>query len=278
MRLLKLLLAFMLMLFGCTSQQSLVAYKPSELRIKGSDSMLLLVQRLSEQFMLRHPGISILVEGGGSGSGIQALVAGSADVCASSRPFTPEEVHQLANKFRSIGVSILAAKDALSIVVHPSNPVSTLSFQQITDIFTGAVTNWNQIGGINAPITVYGRESNSGTYLYFEEHVLLGKEYLEDCSVVPGARAMISAVAQDSTAIGYSTAAYTAQVKTIAINGVLPSADNIRHGSYPIIRYLYFYTVQQPEGTIKQFLDWVVSTEGQRTAQANGYIPLYPVD
>jgi phosphate transport system substrate-binding protein len=266
-------------LFGsCSAPMNTSAEKPMTVRIKGSDSMLLLVQRLADQFMQQQAGIPIAVEGGGSGAGIQALIDGSIEICATSRPLRPDEVRLLAQRYRSIGVSILSAKDALNIVVHPSNAVASLSLQQLVDIFTGVVTNWKEVGGADLPITVYGRESNSGTYLYFEEHVLLGAEYTDECEVVPGARALISAVTNDPAAISYSTSAYAGQVKSVAIGGVLPTAENVRNGSYPVTRYLYFYTVHQPEGTIKQFLDWVVSKEGQRVSQANGYTPLYSVE
>jgi len=240
--------------------------------------MLLLVQQLADQFMVQHSGVSITVNGGGSGAGIRSLIDGSVEICATSRPLTPEEVRQLAQKYQSVGVSILVAKDALNIVVHPSNRVSDLSVRQVVDIFTGSTKWWNEIGGDDMPITVYGRETNSGTFLYFEEHVLLGAKYSSECVVVPGARGMIGAVAKDSTSIGYSTSVYAGNVKSVSIDGVVPTTANILKGFYPITRYLYFYTVHQPEGTIKKFLDWVVSKEGQNVAKANGYIPLYSIE
>lgn len=278
MRVFIILFAGAFLFHGCSSQADTVTKNNNVIRIKGSDSMLLLVQRLADQYMLQHPGISIDVEGGGSGSGIRSLIDGKIDLCATSRPLSPDEVRQLAQKYQSIGVSILCAKDALNIVVHPSNPVSGLSLRQIVDLFTGAQTNWKDVGGADLPVTLYGRESNSGTFLYFEDHVLLGEKYSDASIVEPGARALIDAVAHDSSAIGYSTSVYSGTVKSLAVGGVLPTPDNIRNGTYPITRYLYFYTVYQPEGEIKRFLDWVVSKEGQRTATVNGYIPLYAVE
>ncbi|MCK9408245.1 MAG: substrate-binding domain-containing protein, partial [Bacteroidetes bacterium] len=166
-----------LLLNGCASYRNVTEEVRTILRIKGSDSMLLLVQQLADQFMVQHSGVSITVNGGGSGAGIRSLIDGSVEICATSRPLTPEEVRQLAQKYQSVGVSILVAKDALNIVVHPSNRVSDLSVRQVVDIFTGSTKWWNEIGGDDMPITVYGRETNSGTFLYFEEHVLLGAKY-----------------------------------------------------------------------------------------------------
>jgi len=271
--------AVLLVLYiGCSSQSASINTKPNNLRIKGSDSMLLLVQRLADRYMMLHIGTSISVDGGGSVVGIEALINGTTEICATSRPFSNEEVQQLAQRHNSIGISILAAKDALSIVVHPSNPVSNLSTNEIKDIFFGKITNWKTVGGNDLPITLYSREPNSGTYLYFEEHVLLGEPYSDNCLVMPGTHAIISALIQDSSGIGYSTFAYANTVKRLSVNNVAPTPENVRNGTYPISRYLYFYTINQPEGEIKKFVDWVVGQEGQRVVKANGYIPLYDTE
>ncbi len=268
----------MLLSIGCSPHSVSVNNSPHTLRIKGSDSMLLLVQRLADQYMLQHTGISISVEGGGSVIGIEAMINGTTEICASSRPLSTEEVQRLAQRYKSIGVSILCAKDALSIVVHPSNPVSNLSINDIRKIFNGTITNWKELGGNDLPITVYSREPNSGTYLYFEEHVLLGDSYSERCLVMPGTHAIINAIIHDSTGIGYSTFAYANTVKRLSVNDVAPTPDNVRNATYPISRYLYFYTINQPEGEIKNFVDWVVGQEGQKVVKANGYIPLYDTE
>ncbi len=248
------------------------------LRIKGSDSMLLLVQRLAEGYQRKYPGITVEVEGGGSSAGIASLTGGTTDICATSRPLSSEEVGALARRYRSLGVSILCAKDALSVIVHPKNPIFDLPLRRVVDIFTGTVQDWKEASGEAGQITVYSREPNSGTYLYFEEHVLLGKEYSDDAVTVPGARSMTAAIADDTSGIGYTTSAYLQGVKALSIDGVAPTAENVRNGRYPISRYLYFYTVHQPEGEIKRFLDWAVSAEGQAVAAENGYIPLYMIE
>jgi len=240
--------------------------------------MLLLMQRLGEQFMKQQTAPSIHVEGGGSKVGIEALIEGSVDICATSRPLSTDEIQRLAQRYQSIGVSVLCAKDALSIVVHPTNTVRNLTMNQVKAIFTGAIKNWKEIGGDDRVITTYGRETNSGTYLYFEEHVLFGEQYSEESVVIPGARALINAIAQDSTAIGYSTFVYTENVASLSVDGVPLSIESVQNGTYPITRYLYFYTVYPPEGAIKKFIDWVIGKEGQNVVKTNGYIPLYNVE
>ncbi|MBP6672373.1 MAG: phosphate ABC transporter substrate-binding protein [Bacteroidetes bacterium] len=263
---------------GCSSNRQSGEKESGTIRIKGSDSMLLLVQRLADRYLTEHPDKNITVEGGGSGLGVQSLIKGTSDICAASRPLTPEEVRMIAQRYQSLGVSILCAKDALSIVIHPSNPVRNLTEQQIKGIFTGAVTDWSELGGPPGPITVFRRESNSGTYLYFEDHVLLGEEYSSNSISVPGARAMINAVAAESSAIGYSTSVYASGVNSVSVNGAEPTMVNVRQGRYPISRYLYFYTVNPPEGDVKKFVDWVTGREGQRTVKENGYVPLYETE
>ncbi len=240
--------------------------------------MLLLVQRLTDRYMQEHPEVSITAEGGGSGFGAQELIDGNSEICSSSRPFSPEEVRKLAERYESIGVSILCAKDALSVVVHPSNPVKNLTEKEIKGIFTGTIKNWNEVGGRSLPITVYRRESNSGTFLYFEEHVLLGEEYSRESVSVPGAQAMINSVAADSSSIGYSTNVYAQRVTSLSVNGVEPTLMEVQKSRYPISRYLYFYTVRPPEGEVKRFIDWVTGREGQKTVKENGYIPLYDAE
>ncbi len=263
---------------GCSSVQQSTGKIPGTIRIKGSDSMLLLVQRLAERYMSEHPEKNIVVEGGGSGTGVRSLINGTSDLCATSRPLTPEEVRMIAQKYQSLGVSILCAKDALSVVVHPSNPVTDLSLEQIKAIYTGIITDWSALGAPAAKITVYRRESNSGTYQYFEDHVLTGEEYSSESISVPGAQAMINAVAADSSAIGYSTSVYANGVDKLSVNGEEPTITNVRLGRYPISRYLYFYTVNPPEGGVKLFVDWVTGREGQKTVKENGYIPLYETE
>ncbi|MHB1051270.1 MAG: phosphate ABC transporter substrate-binding protein [Bacteroidota bacterium] len=260
---------------GCSGPGLLSERNPTVLRIKGSDSMALLTQRLAEAFMKVHPDISVYAEGGGTGDGISAMINGSIDIASCSRPLSSEEVQQLASQFRTLGVSVMIARDALSIIVHPSNGLTTLTYDHIEKIYTGDIVSWNDAGSTKTPIVAYSREPNSGTYVYFEEHVLLGKPFGSHIRMMPGAQALVRAVAQDSAGIGYSTSAYIQDVKTLAVDGITPSVDNVRNGTYPIARYFYLYTPFIPEGNIKIFIDWVISEEGQDIVQKSGYIPLY---
>ena len=246
--------------------------------VKGSDSMLLLMQRLSDRYVSRHPGTTIVIEGGGSGAGIAALIDGTVDLCSSSRPLTPEEIRQMADRHGSLGVSMLCARDALAIVVHPSNPVRDLPLELLARIFRGEVTDWSAAGGAPMPIHPLRREANSGSGLYFMEHVLAGASFGPEVRTVAGARAMVSAVGADSAAIGFGTLAYTDHVRAVTINGIPLTPETVRSGTYPITRYLYLYSIHPPEGTAKAFVDWIVSPEGQQEVRSIGYIPLYDVE
>lgn len=249
------------------------------LSVKGSDTMVILVQRWAEAYMLAHPGAIVVVTGGGSGTGIAALINGTADVCMASRPMKDDEKRKLRDRYQSLGVEIPVAKDGLSIYFHESNPVKDLSIEQLRGIYTGAVVNWKAVGGPDAPITLYGRENSSGTYVYFKDNVLLGRDYSPRCQTLPGTAAVVNAVARDPKGIGYGGAAYAKGVRDCAVRRdagsapVLPNADTVRDGSYPISRDLYFYTRTKPAGDAKRFIDWLLSPEGQQLALKVGYFP-----
>lgn len=245
------------------------------LKIKGSDTMVILTQRWAEEFMKRTPGVSIYVEGGGSATGIAALIKGEVQICASSRPIRPEEVRRLVQARDFLGVSHLVAQDALSIYVHPQNPVQRLSLAQVQAIFTGAITNWKTLGGINAPITVLTRSPNSGTYLYFQEHALAAQDYAAHARSMPTTAAMVEEIARNVAAVGYGGLAYGEKLVHCRLDEVAPTEENVRNGSYPLARYLYFYTIDKPTGTVKAFIDWVLSAAGQTVVREIGYIPLF---
>jgi phosphate transport system substrate-binding protein len=265
-------------LFGCAGKQTThLADTRHSIRIKGSDTMVFLVQRWAEAFMKTHAGIAVYSEGGGSATGIRALINGTTDICATSRPWQPEEVKELVEKQGSLGISILSAKDALSIYLHPENPLQNLTLDQIKDIFTSRVANWQSLGGHDEQIVVLNRNPNSGTYLFFEEHLLLGETYSSSAKTLPTTLSIVQAIAKNRAAIGYGGFAYGDSVQHASVNGIAPTPENVRNGKYPISRYLYLYTVSQPHGIMKQFIDWVLSPEGQRVVQEVGYIPLYEV-
>jgi phosphate transport system substrate-binding protein len=248
--------------------------------LKGSDTMVILAQRWAEKYMNVHPGAVVQVTGGGSGTGIAALINGTTDVCMASRPMKEDEKRKLRDRYQTMGVELPVAKDGLSIYVHESNPVQSLSIEQLRGIYTGAVTNWKDVGGREAPIILYSRENNSGTYVYFKDHVLLGRDYSARCQTLPGTAAVVNAVARDPNGIGYGGAAYGRGVRELAVSraagspAVRPGAGTVKDGSYPITRNLYLYTRTRPAGDVKKFVDWVLSPDGQALATQVGYFPV----
>ncbi|MDQ1266304.1 MAG: Phosphate transporter substrate-binding protein [Bacteroidota bacterium] len=245
-----------------------------KITVKGSDTMVILSQRWAEKFMNSHPEVSIQVTGGGSGTGISALINGTTDICNASRPMKQSEIQKLKERFGSLGVSIPCAKDGVTIYLNESNPVKNLSMEQLKQIFTGKITNWKQVGGNDAKIIMYSRENNSGTYVFFKDNVLEGKDYSPACQNLPGTAAVVNAVSKDKNGIGYGGHGYSKGVKMCSVNGIEPSKENIGKGKYPVSRDLYMYLRNRPTGAIKQFIDWVLSPEGQKIVSEVGYFPL----
>jgi phosphate transport system substrate-binding protein len=253
-----------------------ISRKPvTTLTLKGSDTMLPLVRFWSEVYMIENPGISVYVEGGGTATGMTALAQGKIDICMASRTIWSEEAQQLAAAFGTIGVSTRVAKDALSIYVNPENPVMDLTLEQIGNIYLGTIQNWSDVGGEKAPIRLLNRLPTSGTYAYFQEHVLNGKPYSASCQSLPTTKAIVETVAKDKYAIGYGGFAYETDIYHCAVNGVEPSKENVLNDTYPLIRYLYLYTVNTPEGVTKDFINWVLSEHGQDIVKWVGYFPIW---
>jgi phosphate transport system substrate-binding protein len=250
------------------------------LTVKGSDTMVILGQRWAEQYMNANPGRIIQVTGGGSGTGIAALINGTTEVCMASRAMKPDEKRKLRDRYQTMGVEIPVAKDGLSIFLNEQNPVKELSFAQLREIYVGALTNWKQVGGPDAQIVLYGRENSSGTYVYFKDHVLQGRDYSPRCQTLPGTAAVVNAVAKDPNGIGYGGAAYAKGVRECAVKkdaaspAVLPSAATVKDGSYPVTRDLYLYTRVKPSGETKKFIDYVLSADGQALTTQVGYFPV----
>ena len=248
---------------------------PARLRIRGSDTMLRLVQRWAEAFMAAHPGIVVEVEGGGTAVGIRSLIRGRADIATASRPLTSDEARQLVEGRGSLGYAILTARDALSVYLHPDNPVTDLTLDQLRGIFSGELRRWSEVGGSDAEIVVLNRNPASGTQLFFAEHVLRGASYRRDARVLPTTAAIVAAVAADPHAIGYGGIGYAEGVRLCTIDGVAPSTLNVRRGTYPIARYLYFYTAEAPDGLLQELVDWVLGSEAQALVTEAGYVALY---
>lgn len=248
--------------------------------VKGSDTMVILGQRWAEKYMNENAGQVIMVTGGGSGTGIAALINGTTDVCQSSRSMKQDEKLKLRDRYQTMGIEIPVAKDGLAVYVHTANPVKELTVEQLGEIYMGNVTNWKQVGGPDATIILYGRENSSGTYGFFKEHVLKNKDFSARVQTLPGTAAVVNAVAKDPNGIGYGGAAYAKGVRDVGMKkdagaaAVLPTAATVKDGSYPLSRPLFFYLRKAPSGDTKKFVDWVLSAEGQKLAVEVGYFPL----
>jgi phosphate transport system substrate-binding protein len=248
--------------------------------VKGSDTMVILAQRWAEEYMAKHPDIVVQVTGGGSGVGLSALINGTTDIANSSRPIKNSEVDKLKQRFNALSYETKAAKDGVTLYLNESNPVSELSIDQIKAIYLGEITNWKDVGGEDAKIILYGRENSSGTYVFFRDNVLGGKDYSPLMQSLPGTAAVVNAVSKDKLSIGYGGAAYAKGVKMVKVKkdagspGYEPTAETIKTNSYPVTRYLFMYTRSKPEGEVKNFIDWTLSDEGQAIVAKVGYFPV----
>jgi phosphate transport system substrate-binding protein len=251
-----------------------------KITVKGSDTMVILAQRWAERYMAAHPDVTIQVTGGGSGTGISALINGATDICNASRPMKGSEFDKLKQRYGTRGVEIKCALDGLSVYVNAESPLQEISLEQLKDIYTGKITNWKELGGPNAKIIVYGRENSSGTYVYFKDNVLMGADYTATMQTMPGTAAVVNAVAKDKLGIGYGGAAYGKGIREVKVKkdasspAYSPTLENIKSGNYPISRYLYMYVRNRPTGALKTYIDWILSDEGQKVVAEVGYFPL----
>lgn len=249
--------------------------------IKGSDTLVRLGQRWAEEYMKQNPDAVIQVSGGGSGTGIAALLNGSTDICEASRDMKEKE-YKMAAK-RGIDVyRVSVALDGIAVFLHEGNPVTNLSIPQLKDIYTGVITNWNEVGGPDRQIILYGRENNSGTYAFFKEHVLEGEDYSAYTQTLPGTAAVVNAVSKDKNGIGYGGLAWATDVKFAKVSvddttaGVEPSVETVSDGSYPISRDLYWFFDGKPAGELMKLTNWALSEAGQKVAEDIDYVPLSP--
>jgi phosphate transport system substrate-binding protein len=262
-----------------TALLAAMAIQAGTITVKGSDTMVILAQRWAEAYMAKHPGTVIQVTGGGSGVGLAALVNGATDIADASRPMKASEMNQLKERYATLGVEVKTAKDGITLYVSESNPVSELTLEQLKGIYTGQITNWKEVGGNDAKIILYGRENSSGTFAYFRDNVLKGKDYAPKTQAMPGTAAVVNAVSRDKNGIGYGGAAYAKGIKEIAVKkdagspAYKPTAETIKTGEYPISRYLYMYLRNRPTGETKEYIDWILSPEGQAIVTKVGYFP-----
>jgi len=265
---------------------SLVSAAEKTIQIKGSDTIVNLSQAWAEEFMAENPKVSLAVTGGGSGTGIAALINGTTDIANASRQIKKKELDD-AQKAGYYPEEFKVAIDALAVIVNPANPVKELTIDQLSDIFTGKITNWNEVGGKNAKILVLSRERNSGTHMYFLEQVLRKgnekgpEQFAPSVLMLPSSEAIISETSTSENAIGYDGLGYVSpKVKTIAVakkNGdpfIQPSKVTAKNRTYPIWRFLYMYTGFKPRGEIKAFIDFSVSEKGQKIVDEMGFVTL----
>ena len=288
-RIITLFLLSILLLSSCTSNSSSQSSSDSAaayIENKGSDTIVNLALAWAEKYQSDHPDVRISVTGGGSGTGIAALVNGTVDLANASRKIKDEEISEAqANGVNP--VEHIIARDAIAVIVNPNNPVSKLTLQQISDIYSGKYTNWNEVGGEDRPIVRLSRETNSGTHVYFLETVLrLGSKedktlFSTNTLLLPSSEGIISEVRDNPNAIGYDGLGYVPDdLKMIAIAEeeggayVLPSIDTVNDKSYAIARYLYMYTDGDPAGIVKEYLDWILSDEAQQIVAELGFVPV----
>ncbi len=264
----------MVLVFACGM---LVA--SNSITIKGSDTLVRLGQRWAEEYMKENPDVVIQVSGGGSGTGIAALLNGATDICEASRDMKEKE-YKLAEQKGIKPYRISVALDGISVFLHEANPVKELSFAQLKGMYTGAITNWKEVGGNDARVILYGRENNSGTYAFFKKQVLNKEDYSEYTQTLPGTAAVVNAVSKDKNGIGYGGIAWATGVKFAAVRkvdadpAVLPTMETISSGDYPISRDLYWFFNGEPTGELRKLVNWALSKEGQKVAEAMDYIPL----
>ena len=269
-----------MLIVGCGGRKSDAG---TYLTIKGSDTMVHLASNWAESYMKIHKDITISVTGGGSGTGIAALLNGSTDICIASRKIKEKELNQ-AKKLGIDANEIVVARDGIAVVVNPENPVSELSIEQIGKIYTGATTNWKQVGGPDKHIVLLSRESSSGTFVYFQKRVMNKRDYSREALLMPSTSAIVQSVAQDKWAIGYIGLGYAVEsadrVKVLSIidkagmPAVTASVETVKNGTYPIARPLHFYTNGMPTGLIKKMVDFCLSPEGQKIVLETGYVPV----
>lgn len=251
----------------------------SAITIKGSDTLVRLGQRWAEEYMKKNPDVVIQVSGGGSGTGIAALINGTTDICEASREMKKKE-YSLAEKAGVTPYRISVALDGIAVYLHEENSLEVLSLPQLKAIYTGQIQNWKQLGGPDKRIILYGRENNSGTYAFFKEHVLDKEDYAAETQTLPGTAAVVNAVSKDVNGIGYGGIAWAKGVKYARVKAdeeteaIMPTVETVSDGSYPISRELYWFFNGKPTGELKALVNWALSPEGQKVAEEIDYVPL----
>jgi len=287
-RILPLFLGLCLLLAGCAADSGNPTPELSSVYIqnKGSDTIVNLALAWAERYQTLQPDVRLSVTGGGSGTGITSLINGTVDIANASRAIKQEEIEAAeANGIEP--VEHVIARDAIAVIVNPQNPVDELTLDQISRIYKGEITNWQEVGGENRPIVRLSRETNSGTHVYFLEAVVrLGNSndktiFSPLTLLLPSSEGIISEVSSNPNAIGYDGLGYvTEEVKMIAVSPgkgqpyVLPSIQSVNDQTYPIARDLYMYSRQDSSQAVLDFLDWILSVEAQQIVADLGFVPV----
>jgi len=264
------LLVYLLVFSLFSGTQLLAAEKM--IVIKGSTTVLPIAQPCAEIFMDQNPEIDISVQGGGSGVGVASIIDGTCDIGNSSRPVKEEEVVTAQEKGVDIFENIVA-RDAIAVIVNPANTITDLTLESIKAIYTGEISNWSEVGGANQTIVVVSRDSASGTFEAFNE-LALKKERLRPDSLLQASNSAVATTeANTPGAIGYVGLGYvTDRIKAVPVNGIIASKETVNSGTYPLARPLFMYTNGEPTGIVKEFIDFVMSEEGQKLVEENGFI------
>jgi phosphate transport system substrate-binding protein len=260
-----------------------VPVRAAEITAKGSDTMVILAQKWAEVYMRSHPGVTVQVTGGGTGTGFAALVNRTTELCNASRRIKAAEQFNCVKAFDRRATEYAVCLDGLSVYVNAGNPVRELSVAQVRDLFTGKIRNWRDVGGPDEPVVLYSRENNSGTYEFFKDHVLQGRDFAAGAQTMPGTAAVLQAVAKDRNGIGYGGNAYSAGARAVPITAGAgspayePTEENVITGRYPIWRELYIYLDPALDrGPVADYLAWIRSDAGQDVVKGVGYFPLPP--
>ena len=257
-----------------------VSAQAGNITAKGSDTLVILAQKWAEVYMAAKPDTKIQVTGGGSGTGFAALQNQTTDLANASRKIKAKEIEACVKAFGKRPTEYKVCLDGLSVYVSAENPVKELSLEQLEGIFTGKIKSWSQVGGGEGPITVYSRENSSGTYEFFKENVLKGKDFASSAQTMPGTAAVLQAVAKDKNGIGYGGAAYGAGARHVPIKkddaspAVEPTEENVIAQKYPIWRYLFVYVNPAlDKGEVAAYMKWIRIDAGQKVVKDVGYFP-----
>jgi len=264
-------------LVGCGSSTTGTATGSSTsgaLTVAGSDTMVNMAQAWADTYTKDNPGVSIAVKGGGSGTGIAALINGTVDFADASREMKPEEIAQAQAKgIKPVATKV--ARDGVAIVVNPANKVENLTLDQLGKIYLGAITNWKDVGGADAPITLVSRDPSSGTYEFMTSKALKGGKFAGSAKLLGSTQAVVDEVKADPNAIGYIGVGYeSSAVKVIGVDGIKASTATVKDESYPLWRFLNMYSNGEPTGVAKAYVDWILSPAGQKVVTDQGFVTL----